>query len=56
MEYDAQKALLVLAMQDKMVIKIKGDDDFANSIVTAAQSFPETAMVSRRAQYRIVAD
>lgn len=39
-------------MQDKMVVKIKGDDDFANSIVTAAQSFPETALVEKKPLYR----
>ena len=39
-------------MQDKLVVKIKGDDAFANSIVTAAQSFPETALVEKKPLYR----
>lgn len=30
------------ASKDKLVMKIKGDDAFANEMVTAAQSFPET--------------
>ena len=39
-------------MQDKLVIKIKGDDSFVGNIVTAAKSFPEAAMLEKKPLYR----
>jgi hypothetical protein len=39
-------------VQNKLVVKIKGDDKLASSIVTAAQSFPETYMVEKKPLYR----
>jgi len=44
--------LLCWLLQDKLVIKIKGDDAFANKIVDAAKSFPETAMLEKKPLYR----
>lgn len=46
------RALIHARVQNKLVVKIKGDDKLANSIVTAAQSFPETAMVEKKPLYR----
>jgi hypothetical protein len=41
------KISLAAASKDKLVMKVKGDDAFANEMVTAAQSFPETGMHPR---------
>jgi hypothetical protein len=38
--------------QDKLVMKITGDESLANEMVTAARSFPETAMVEKKPLYR----
>ena len=45
-------SVLCWLLQDKLVIKIKGDDAFANKIVDAAKSFPETAMLEKKPLYR----
>lgn len=34
------------------MIKIKGDDTFADQIIDAAKSFPETAMLEKKPLYR----
>mmetsp|Transcript_87961 Transcript_87961/g.142359 ORF Transcript_87961/g.142359 Transcript_87961/m.142359 type:complete len:149 (+) Transcript_87961:14-460(+) len=43
---------IAAASKDKLVIKIKGDDAFANKIVDAAKSFPETALLEKKPLYR----
>ena len=40
------------ACQDKLVMKVTGDEALANEIVAAAKSFPETAMVEKKPLYR----
>ena len=40
------------ASKDKIVMKIKGDDAFAREIVSATQSFPETALLEKKPIYR----
>ena len=39
-------------MQEKLVMKIKGDEKFANEMVSAVQSFAETSMVEKKPLYR----